>query len=75
MIRERLEKLRNWMREHGGKVEAFVVPSNDPHFSEYVAAHWGCRAWISGFDGSAGTVVVTADGRAALWTDSRYFLQ
>lgn len=73
MIRERLEKLRGWMGEQ--EVGAFIVPSNDPHFSEYVAPHWGCRAWISGFDGSAGTVAVTADGRAALWTDSRYFLQ
>ncbi len=76
MIRNRLEKLRTWMREQpGGEVGAFIVPSNDPHFSEYVAAHWGCRAWISGFDGSAGTAVVTTEGRAALWTDSRYFLQ
>ncbi|WP_298061514.1 aminopeptidase P family protein [uncultured Rikenella sp.] len=73
MIWKRLEKLRGWMREQ--RVGAFIVPSNDPHFSEYVAPHWGCRAWISGFDGSAGTVAVTADGRAALWTDSRYFLQ
>ncbi len=72
MIRSRLEKLREWMAAEG--VEAFIVPSNDPHFSEYVAPHWACRAWISGFDGSAGTVVVTRKG-AALWTDSRYFLQ
>ncbi|WP_300727229.1 aminopeptidase P family protein [uncultured Rikenella sp.] len=72
MIRSRLEKLREWMAAEG--VEAFIVPSNDPHFSEYVAPHWACRAWISGFDGSAGTVVVTRRG-AALWTDSRYFLQ
>ncbi|MCH5304966.1 MAG: aminopeptidase P family protein [Rikenella sp.] len=73
MVRERLERLRSWMREQ--EVGAFVVPSNDPHFSEYVAPYWGCRAWLSGFDGSAGTVAVAADGRAALWTDSRYFLQ
>ncbi len=72
MIRSRLEKLREWMAAE--EVEAFIVPSNDPHFSEYVAPHWACRAWISGFDGSAGTVVVTRRG-AALWTDSRYFLQ
>ena len=71
-IRERLAALRAWMRTQG--IDAFIVPSNDPHFSEYVAPHWGCRAWISGFDGSAGTVVVTAE-QAALWTDSRYFLQ
>ncbi len=72
MVRNRLEKLREWMAAEG--VEAFIVPSNDPHFSEYVAPHWACRAWISGFDGSAGTAVVTRKG-AALWTDSRYFLQ
>lgn len=71
-VRERLTALREWMRDN--RIEVFIVPSNDPHFSEYVAPHWGCRAWLSGFDGSAGTVVVTAD-RAALWTDSRYFLQ
>lgn len=71
-IRERLAALRHWMQDH--HIEAFIVPSNDPHFSEYVAPHWESRAWISGFDGSAGTVVVTSE-RAALWTDSRYFLQ
>ena len=71
-IPERLNALREWMLNRN--IQAFIVPSNDPHFSEYVAPHWGCRAWISGFDGSAGTVVVTT-GRAALWTDSRYFLQ
>lgn len=71
-IPERLQALRKWMQRH--QIEAFIVPSNDPHFSEYVAPHWGCRAWISGFDGSAGTVVVTLT-QAALWTDSRYFLQ
>lgn len=71
-IPERLEALREWMLNKN--IQAFIVPSNDPHFSEYVAPHWGCRAWISGFDGSAGTIVVTID-RAALWTDSRYFLQ
>lgn len=71
-IPQHLAALRQWMHNQG--LGAFVVPSNDPHFSEYVAPHWGCRAWISGFDGSAGTVVVTAEG-ASLWTDSRYFLQ
>lgn len=71
-IPERLTALREWMLNKN--IQAFIVPSNDPHFSEYVAPHWGCRTWLSGFDGSAGTVVVTTD-RAALWTDSRYFLQ
>ena len=55
-------------------IDAFIVPSNDPHFSEYVADYWKCREWISGFTGSAGTVVVAAE-KAALWTDSRYFIQ
>lgn len=59
---------------HNNGIQAFITPSNDPHFSEYVAPHWGSRTWISGFDGSAGTVVVTPES-AALWTDSRYFLQ
>ncbi len=56
------------------KLSAFIVPSGDCHGSEYVADHWKCREWVSGFDGSAGTLVVTVDG-AALWTDSRYWLQ
>lgn len=56
------------------KADAFIIPSTDPHMSEYVAPHWQSREWISGFTGSAGTVVVTRD-KAGLWTDSRYFLQ
>ena len=59
------------MRANG--FSAFVFPSSDPHYSEYVADHWKSREWISGFTGSAGTAVVTLD-RAALWTDSRYFI-
>ena len=59
------------MRANG--FSAFVFPSSDPHNSEYVADHWKSREWISGFTGSAGTAVVTLD-RAALWTDSRYFI-
>lgn len=55
-------------------VEAYIVPSSDPHQSEYVAAHWKARAWISGFTGSAGTAVITAKA-AGVWTDSRYFIQ
>lgn len=55
-------------------IAAMIIPSNDPHFSEYVADRWKTREWISGFTGSAGTVVVTASN-AALWTDSRYFIQ
>ncbi|GHT16451.1 Xaa-Pro aminopeptidase [Bacteroidia bacterium] len=56
------------------QVQAVIVPSNDTHFSEYVSAHFKCRGWLTGFDGSAGTAVVTTAG-AALFTDSRYFLQ
>lgn len=68
---QRLECLREVMkREH---LAAFIFPSTDAHQSEYVADHWMGRAWISGFNGSAGTAVVTMHS-AALWTDSRYFL-
>ena len=67
----RVELLRQWMR--GNHIEAFIVPSTDPHASEYVPSHWEARQWLSGFTGSAGTAVVTLDN-AALWTDSRYFL-
>ena len=72
IIRKRLEALRAWMQTE--KADAFIIPSTDPHISEYVAPHWQSREWISGFTGSAGTVVVTRD-KAGLWTDSRYFLQ
>ena len=70
-ISERLEALREEMRREG--LGAFIFPSTDPHQSEYVADHWKGREWISGFNGSAGTAVVTLDS-AALWTDSRYFI-
>ena len=70
-INQRLEDLREVMRrEH---LSAFIFPSTDPHQSEYVADHWKGREWISGFNGSAGTAVVTLTS-AALWTDSRYFI-
>ena len=70
-VNQRLEDLREVMRrEH---LAAFIFPSTDPHQSEYVADHWKGREFISGFNGSAGTAVVTMDS-AALWTDSRYFL-
>ena len=71
IINQRLASLREVMkREH---LAAFIFPSTDAHQSEYVADHWLGRAWISGFNGSAGTAVVTMTS-AALWTDSRYFL-
>lgn len=72
IIKLRLLTFRLWMRVN--KMQAFIIPSTDPHMSEYVAPHWQSREWISGFTGSAGTVVVTLE-EAALWTDSRYFLQ
>ena len=70
-IRQRIADLRALMqREH---LAAFIFPSTDPHNGEYIPDHWKGREWISGFNGSAGTAVVTMTG-AALWTDSRYFI-
>lgn len=68
----RLAALRQAMQQH--RLDAYLIPSSDPHQSEYVAPRWDMRAWLSGFTGSAGTLIVTPD-RAGLWTDSRYFLQ
>ena len=70
-INKRVEALREVMRREG--IDAFIFPSTDPHNGEYVPEHWEGRKWISGFNGSAGTAVVTIQD-AALWTDSRYFL-
>lgn len=72
MITERLQAFRKKM--HAQKIDAYIIPSSDPHQSEYVADHWKIRAHFSGFTGSAGTLVITED-KAALWADSRYFLQ
>ncbi len=72
IILSRLEDLRASMAE--SNIDAFIIPGTDPHMSEYIAQHWKCREWISGFNGSAGTIVVTNE-LAGLWTDSRYFLQ
>lgn len=70
-IEQRLEALRQLMhREH---LAAFIFPSTDPHSGEYVPEHWKGRQWISGFNGSAGTAVLTLED-AAVWTDSRYFI-
>lgn len=71
-IASRLSEFRRLMKENG--VEAAIVPQADPHASEYLAQHWQLRAFLSGFTGSAGTLVVT-ETAALLWTDSRYFLQ
>lgn len=70
-IANRIDALRVYMREQG--FVAFIVVSSDAHSSEYVAERWKTREWISGFDGSAGTAVITMD-KALLWTDSRYWL-
>ena len=72
IILSRLKDLRDSMTE--SNIDAFIIPGTDPHMSEYIAQHWKCREWISGFNGSAGTIVVTKE-LAGLWTDSRYFLQ
>ena len=69
---EKLSLLRSKMQEN--HIDAFVVFSADPHLSEYLPKEWLERAWLSGFTGSAGFVVVTKD-KAGLWTDSRYFVQ
>ena len=71
-IKERIEALRNLMKEN--KMDAYIIPSFDAHQSEYVANHWKCRQWISGFTGSAGTVVITLND-AGLWADGRYYIQ
>lgn len=71
-ITERINVLRAEMKRES--IDAVIIPTTDPHDSEYPAPYWKGREWISGFNGSAGTVVVTNDD-AALWTDSRYFIQ
>jgi len=72
MIRERIAALREEMKKAG--ITAYMVPTSDFHGSEYVGAYFKCRAFLSGFTGSAGTLVVMQD-MAGLWTDGRYFLQ
>ena len=72
IIKERLTRLRERMKEH--RVGVYVIPSSDCHESEYVCAHYRAREYLSGFTGSAGTLVVTME-EAGLWTDGRYFLQ
>jgi len=69
---EKITALRKQMVSN--QLDAWIVPGADPHQSEYVPSHWKAREWISGFTGSAGTIVVTKES-AGLWTDSRYFLQ
>lgn len=69
---QKINDLKNKLTKY--EIDAFIIPSTDPHQSEYVCDYWKVRAYFSGFTGSAGTLVVTKD-EAALWTDSRYFLQ
>jgi len=71
-IAARIARLRDAMARE--RLDAYVVPSSDPHLSEYLPARWQARQWLSGFTGSAGTLVVTADF-AGVWTDSRYWVQ
>ncbi len=71
-VNEKINSLRKIMEEKG--IKAYIIPTYDPHQSEYLADHYKTRVWISGFTGSAGTVVVTED-EAILWTDGRYFIQ
>ena len=72
MGNERLAKLREQMAAHG--IDVYYVPSSDFHDSEYVESYFRCREYVSGFTGSAGTLVVAGDF-AGLWTDGRYFVQ
>ena len=71
-IKDRVEALRKLMKQN--KMDAYIIPSFDAHMSEYVAAYWKGREWISGFTGSAGTAVITLEN-AGLWTDGRYYIQ
>src|SRR5258706_16484276 len=70
--RLRIDKARDALKRHG--LAAVLVPSSDPHLSEYLPEHWQGRQWLSGFTGSVGTLVVTADF-AGVWVDSRYWTQ
>ncbi len=70
--KERIDNLRRLMKDKG--ITAYIIPTSDPHQSEYLADYYKTRVWISGFTGSAGTVVVT-EKDAILWTDGRYFIQ
>ena len=72
IILQRLAAFRKTMKDAG--IAAAIIPQTDPHLGEYIASHWQIRRWLSGFNGSAGTLVITAND-ALLWTDSRYFLQ
>ena len=72
MINERISKLRKMMAKRN--IDAYIVPSSDPHQSEYLADYYKTREFITGFTGSAGTAVITTK-KSGLWTDGRYFIQ
>ena len=72
MINQRITKLRQLMKERG--IDLYIIPTSDFHETEYVSDYFACRKYMSGFTGSAGTLVVLAD-QAGLWTDGRYFIQ
>lgn len=72
LFKQRIALLREQMTKRG--IDAYIIPSADPHLSEYLPEHWQARTWLSGFDGSAGTLLVSAQF-AGLWTDSRYWEQ
>jgi Xaa-Pro aminopeptidase len=71
-VKDRIAELHKLMEKY--KLDAYIIPSSDPHMSEYTADHWKARSWISGFTGSAGTFVATKRG-SGLWTDGRYYIQ
>jgi Xaa-Pro aminopeptidase len=71
-IIEKISAIRAKMTQYG--LDAYIIPSADPHMSEYVADHWKSREWASGFTGSAGTLVITSE-KSGLWTDGRYYIQ
>ena len=71
-VNEKIAKIRERMAEN--HIDAVIVPSADPHMSEYYSEHWKTRAWLSGFTGSAGSFVIT-QSVAGLWTDGRYYVQ
>ena len=71
-VSSNVASIRHWLNIEN--VEAIIIPSTDPHNSEYTPEHWKAREWVTGFNGSAGTAVITKNS-AALWTDSRYFIQ
>jgi Xaa-Pro aminopeptidase len=69
---EKIDRIRKLMKDNN--IAATIIPSDDPHQSEYVARHWQAREWVTGFSGSAGTAIITLE-KAVIWTDFRYYIQ